>query len=64
VQLSDSLSAHFKGVVTSFQFLGDHCAVEIKVDDSCVVHAKLSSRSQLLVGSQVSFNVNTESGIC
>jgi putative spermidine/putrescine transport system ATP-binding protein len=64
VQLCDTESASYRGVVTSSQFLGDHCAVDIKVDGDHVVHAKLSSHCQLSLGSEVGFHINNGNSLC
>jgi putative spermidine/putrescine transport system ATP-binding protein len=64
VELCSLDSASFHGLVTSSQFLGDHCAVDIRVEGEGIVHAKLSSHSQLNIGSPVGFNIRAGSAIC
>jgi putative spermidine/putrescine transport system ATP-binding protein len=64
VELCDLMNAQFRGVVTSSQFLGDHCNVTIKIDDESTVNAKLSSRNHLAIDSMVGFKIHAESGVC
>jgi putative spermidine/putrescine transport system ATP-binding protein len=64
VELCDLVNARFRGVVTSSQFLGDHCDVRIKTDDDSIVNAKLSSRTHLAVGSTVGFRIHEERAVC
>jgi putative spermidine/putrescine transport system ATP-binding protein len=64
VQLCATELASYRGVVASSQFLGDHCAVDIKVDDDCIVHAKFSSNCQLMVGAEVGFHISDGKSEC
>jgi putative spermidine/putrescine transport system ATP-binding protein len=60
VQLCDVETASFRGIVTSYQFLGDHCAIGIKVDGDHLVQAKLSSNCQVTLGAEVGFHISAE----
>jgi putative spermidine/putrescine transport system ATP-binding protein len=64
VQLCDLPNAKFRGVVTSSQFLGDHCSVSIEVEEGCVVTAKLSSRNQIEVGAAIGFQIRSAEAVC
>jgi putative spermidine/putrescine transport system ATP-binding protein len=57
IELCDPVNAVFRGMVTSSQFLGDHCCLTIKVEEGCIVTAKLSTQYQIDVGAEVGFQI-------